>query len=102
MNKHHFNVILNDAVADEIQEAVNYYKEKQKSLGKRFYKAAKKTLKSLENDALLFQVKYKNVRCVKVEKFPYLIHYKVNQKLNIVQVFAVICTHKNPDENWVG
>jgi len=46
LEKHHFNVIVNDLVADEIQEAVDYYKEKQKSLGSRFYSAAKKALKS--------------------------------------------------------
>jgi len=51
VKKHRFNVIVNDPVADEIQKAVDYYKEKQKPLGSRFYNAAKKILKSLENDA---------------------------------------------------
>lgn len=101
MKKHLFNVIINDAVADELQEAVDYYKEKQKTLGQKFYKATKKTLKSLKKDALLYQVKYKDVRCIKANNFPYLIHYKVNQKTNTVRVFALICTHKNPNENWV-
>ena len=101
MKKHRFNIIINDAVADEIQEAVDYYKEKQKSLGNRFYTTVKRTLKSLQKDALLYQVKYKSVHCIKVKKFPYLIHYKVNQTSNTVHVYALICTHKNPDENWV-
>ena len=100
MNKHHFYVIVNDAVADEIQEAVDYYKVKQKSLGTRFYNSAKKLLKSLEQDALLYQVKYKDIRCAKVKKFPYLIHYNVNEKKNTVYVYALICTYKNPDGNW--
>ncbi len=101
MKKHRFKIIINDPVADEIQKTVDYYKEKQKSLGTRFYNLAKKTLKSLEKDALLYQVKYKSVRCIKIKKFPYLIHYKVNEKTNTVHVYALICTHKNPDENWV-
>lgn len=101
MKKHHFNVIVNDEVAGEIQEAVDYYKEKQKTLGTRFYNITKKALKSLEKDALLYQVKYKNIRCLKVNKFPYLIHYRINEKSNTVHVYALICTHKNPDINWV-
>lgn len=99
MKKHHFNVVVNDAVADEIQDAVDYYKEKLKSLSARFYNSAKKSLKSLEHDALLYQVKYKDIRCAKVKKFPYLIHFKVNEKENTVYVYALICTYKNPDEN---
>ena len=101
MKKNSFNIIVNDSVADEIQKAVDFYKEKQKSLGSHFYNTTKKVLKSLENDALLYQVKYKNIRCVKVNKFPYLIHYKVNEKENTVYVYALVCTYKNPDENWV-
>lgn len=101
MKKHRFKVVINNQVTNEIQEAVDYYKEKQPSLGIRFYNAAKKTLKSLENDALLYQEKYKSVRCLEVKRFPYLIHYKVNEKSKIVHVYALICTYKNPDENWI-
>jgi hypothetical protein len=101
VKKRLFNVIVIDPVADEIQEAVDYYKGKQESLGAQFFSAAKKTLQSLENDALLYQEKYKDVRCIKVKKFPYLIHFKVNEKSNTVYIYALICTHKNPDENWV-
>lgn len=101
MKKHRFNVIVNAPVINEIQKAVDFYKEKQKSLGPRFYNTTKKVLKSLEQDALLYQVKYKNIRCAKVKNFPYLIHYKVNEKENTVYVYALICTYKNPDENWV-
>lgn len=101
MKKHLFKVIVNDVLADDIQEAVDYYKEKQKSLATRFYYNSKKLLKSLEQDALLYQVKYKDIRCAKVKKFPYLIHYKVNEKENTVYVYALICTYKNPNENWV-
>ena len=101
MKENRFIVSINDVVTNEIQEAVDYYKEKQKTLGQKFYKATKKSLKSLEKDALLYQVKYKNVCCIRVKKFPYLIHYTVNQKSNTVRVFALICTHKDPNENWV-
>lgn len=54
-------------MAGEIQKAVDYYEGKQDSLGSRFYKITKTTLKTLEKDALLYQIKYKNVRCVKVK-----------------------------------
>lgn len=101
MKERNFKVILNNAIVDEINKAVKYYEGKQDSLGSRFFKATKTTLQTLEKDALFYQVKYKNVRCVKVKKFPYLVHYKIEHKSNIVRVYALICTHKNPDKNWV-
>lgn len=101
MKKQHFKVIVNDAVVDEIQENLDYYNEKQESLGYRFYKTVKQTLVSLEQDALLYQVKYKDIRCVKLNKFPFLIHYKVDEEQSTVYVYALICTYKNPDENWL-
>lgn len=88
-------------MADDIQEAVDYYKEKQKTLGVRFYNAVKKSIQSLEKEALLYQVRYKNIRCRSVEKFPYLIHYHADPKANNVHVYAVICTYKSPEDSWV-
>lgn len=101
MKKQHFKVIVNDAVVDEIQENLDYYNEKQESLGYRFYKTVKQTLVSLEQDALLYQVKYKDIRYVKLNKFPFLIHYKVDEEQSTVYVYALIWTFKNPDENWL-
>jgi mRNA-degrading endonuclease RelE of RelBE toxin-antitoxin system len=101
VKKHNFNVILNNSLSDDIQEAVNYYKSKNKDLGTRFYNKVKAKLKTLKKDALLYQIKYNNIRCLSVDKFPYLIHYNLDQNTNTVFVFALICTYKNPDDIWV-
>lgn len=69
MNKHHFNIILSDSVATDIQEAVDYYKEKQKPLGRRFYDAVKKSIQSLEKEALLYQIRYKKFAVVALKNF---------------------------------
>ena len=89
-------------MATDIQEAVDYYKEKQKPLGRRFYDAVKKSIQSLEKEALLYQIRYKKIRCRSVEKFPYLIHYHADTNTNSVHVYAVICTYKSPEDSWVN
>jgi hypothetical protein len=94
-------VILNEALVEDIQNAVDYYSNINENLGKRFYKLVKGELNSLKKDALLYQIRYKNIRCLAVEKFPYLIHFNVNQKTNTVFVFALFCTYKNPNEHWI-
>ncbi|RYM34904.1 hypothetical protein ERX46_05880 [Brumimicrobium glaciale] len=99
--KHFFKVIINEHAAQDIQKGVDFYNEKQDSLGTRFYTSSKATPKSLNKDALLYQIKYSSIRCVKVNNFPYLIHYSVNQKSNTVRVYSVIPTRKDPHTNWV-
>ena len=98
---HNFNVIANDNVAGDIQEAVNYYNQKKDLLGTRFYNSAKTEMNSLKKDALLFQIRYENVRCLKVKNFPYLIHYTVNKKTKTVRIYSVTGTHKAPFDSLI-
>lgn len=94
--KHKFNVIANDHVSEDIQEIVNFYNQKKDLLGTRFYNSAKREMNSLKKDALLYQIRYDNVRCIKVKNFPYLIHYTVNQRTNMVRIYSVTGTQKDP------
>ena len=101
MIKRIFKIELFENVTDDIQEAVDFYNSKQKHLGTKFYNATNKALNSLKTDALLYQKKYKNIRCIKLNKFPYLIHYKVIEKLNTVKVYAIISSLRDPNSHWV-
>lgn len=101
MTKQTYKVSLYESVTADIQQAVDYYNSKQKGLGIRFYKVAKKTLNSLKTDAHLYQIKYKNIRCIKINKFPYLLHYEMLENQKTVKVYALICSFKNLDTNWV-
>jgi len=61
----------------------------------RFFSILKKHLNSLENSATHFAVRYDDVRCMPVKKFPYMIHYRIHNKT--VMVEAVLNTHRNPE-----
>ena len=43
-----------------------------------------------------FQTRYENVRCLPLAKFPYLIHYIVEEQSRRIVVVGLICTHRNP------
>ena len=43
-----------------------------------------------------FQIKYKNVRTVLLEQFPYHIHYILNDSKKQIVVIAVIHAYRNP------
>ena len=85
-----FKVSISQAAMQDIREAAQYYEETQNRLGKRFKDSVKKSIQALEINPL-FQIRYKNIRCLPLAKFPYMIHYSVNEttKLDIVQGIAV-------------
>ena len=84
-----------DAFKD-IQQAKEWYEIQSKGLGKRYANQVKKQINSLKKDPYIFSIKYNEIRCRKIEKFPFLIHYKINEELKIVAVFAVFRTSRNP------
>ncbi len=101
--KSKFEVIINDRIAADIQETVDYYYKitKSHSVGHDFVKSAKKKTNSLAKDALLFAVRYKDIRCARIGIYPYMIHYTVDQDNKTVKVEAIINSYKNPEKHWI-
>ena len=82
---------------EDIQKANDWYELQSKELGKRYTNQVKKQINSLKKNPQLFSVKYNEIRCRKIEKFPFLIHYKIDDDLKIVTVFAVFHTSRSPE-----
>jgi plasmid stabilization system protein ParE len=87
-----------EALAD-IQEITDWYNEQQAGLGKRFQDTAIKQINSLSKDPQIYAIRYKEIRCVIIKKFPYLVHFFINNNNNTVEILAVISTDRNP-KNW--
>lgn len=102
MKKRNFTIIYHPELQYDFQEAMDYYNDKSTLLGDRFFNVAIAQIKTLSNDAYLYAVKYSDVRCVAVPEFPYLIHYKIIEASKFVEVLAVICMSKDPNESWLG
>ncbi len=99
MKKHNFSVIKHAEVNNDLQTIIDYYNEQKYKLGNEFYACALKQMKCLKNDFLLYEIKYQNVRCVSIERFPYLIHYTVNENEKVVYINAVIGMSQDPNKN---
>jgi plasmid stabilization system protein ParE len=85
-----------DAFKD-IQETSEWYEMQLKGLGLRYKNQTKKQINSLRKNPYLFTVKYSEVRCRKIVKFPFLIHYTIDEELKVITVFAVFHTSRNPE-----
>ena len=92
-----FTVEYNPDFFDDIVQAVDWYNEKQTGLGDRLFIKIKKQTAKLSTSAMLFAVKYDNIRCMRIEKFPYMVHYRLNEQTKSVKVEALFHTSRSPE-----
>lgn len=84
----------------EVDETAFYYESIRKGLGKLFYKEFKNyalTLKTLP----FFEEKYNIVRTLPLKKFPYIIHFTVDEDEKIVSIQAVTSNYQNPENTRI-
>jgi len=91
-----FRVLYHPEVYEDLKEAMDWYEEKQEGLGIKFLATAKMQINSLRNSALQYSVRYDDVRCMPMKKFPYMVHFRVNIQEKSVIVEAVLNTWMNP------
>ncbi len=89
-------VIFSSSAIDDVEQAVAYYEEKQTDLGKRFAAQVQVTLNSIKRNPSFASVRYDNIHCAQIKKFPFLVHYHIDGDALIVSVIAVYSTHKKP------
>lgn len=84
-----------DALID-IQEITDWYNCELQGLGSRFQKQTVIQINALKNNPFIHATRYDDIRCVVIKKFPFLIHYVINESQKAVTVFAIIHTSRNP------
>jgi hypothetical protein len=84
----------------DIQNEINYYNELQKGLGKKFHLEIKQYFSAIKKNPF-YQIRYKNVRCLPLKKFPIMIHFTVDEVKQKIVIWAVINTYRNPKEYWI-
>lgn len=80
----------------EVDEAALYYESKSKGLGKIFYLEFKSYSKTLINIPF-FEEKYNIVRILPLKKFPYTIHFTVDENEKSVSIQAVTSNYQDPN-----
>lgn len=89
-----YKIQIDEEVLSDIQEATDWYNEQLQGLGSRFLKQTKSQINSLKTDPEIFTNRYANVRCMLIKKFPFMVHYIIDNLT--VKIFAVLHTSRNP------
>jgi toxin ParE1/3/4 len=89
-----FRFVFSPLSLSDIEEAKNYYEEMQAGLGKKFIAQLQLAISALKRNPFFASVRYDDIRCVQLKKFPYLIHYHIDENQFIVRIIAVYSTHQ--------
>ncbi len=89
-----YSVLVDSRAIHDIQEAIDQYETQKSGLGVRFENTVNKHMLILEKNPF-FQIRYDNVRCLLIKKFPFMIHFILDEANNLVIVKALLHTSRN-------
>lgn len=91
-----YSLKIEPEALSDIKEAVDWYSKAQKGLGKRFKNTVIKQIDSLSKNPQVYAIRYRDIRCMLIKKFPYMVHFYLNDEDHTVEVLALISTDRNP------
>lgn len=91
-----FKVRILDHATQEFREAFEYYKEINPKIAKKFFYYTNTALDDLKKNPF-YQIRYDEFRMKIVKKFPYIIHYIVDEKERTVLVYGIRNSYQNPE-----
>ena len=89
-----FEILLEPYAIIDIQEAIAFYDTEHQGLGREFENSLNRLFIGLEKYPSMPEV-----RCLPMRRFPFMIHFTVNEVSTQVIIRAVLHTSSNP-ERW--
>jgi len=89
-----YQLLISDESRLDILDAFSWYESRRLGLGKDFELCLEAGLNQIQRDPLLFQKRYKNLHIYFIDRFPYGIHYLIEQ--NSIKVLGIFHTSRNP------
>ncbi|RYE21079.1 MAG: type II toxin-antitoxin system RelE/ParE family toxin [Sphingobacteriaceae bacterium] len=89
--------LLNRAEA-ELKESCIYYEKQQKGLSKFFRKELSSIIEQIGLNPFLYNSRYNtDLHFAALKKFPFIVIYWFDQKLNTVFITSIFHTKRNPE-----
>ncbi len=92
-----FRAVIDSNGLADLQQAINYYEEKQKGLGERFLYVVQLHVDIIAANPY-YKVLYKDYRALYVKKFPFIIVYYIVEQTKTVYISSIFHTSQNPDK----
>ena len=94
-----YHVELGPQAKAELAHQITYYELQSPGLGIRFAAEVTEILSTLSRIPYA-HVRYSDIRCVPMKRFPLMVHFRVNQESRKVLVYGMIHSARNPNTSW--
>ena len=91
-----YKIVFSPKAITDIEEAISYYNQQLLGLGNKFISELKVIYKAIDRNPFFAALKYDNVRCAVLKKFPFAVHFTIDEERRIVTIAAVFNTWKEP------
>ncbi len=88
------NVVFRKISNYDLKDTVDFYNFEQPGLGDRFFKNPSEKIEKINNHPLAYAIRYEEIRCAKINHFPFMVHF-IDQPESII-VIGIIHTSRNP------
>lgn len=90
-----YRVIISPRAQKEIEEAIDYYLQHSNDAPKNFVISLENAYQKLEKFPF-FKIRYKNIRALKIKKFPYSLYFVILEDRKIVRILSCFHHKLNP------
>ena len=91
-----FRLLFNPEFYDDLEQAVEWYETQQPGLGTKFFQTVGKRTSELQTTALNFAIRYDDIRCFPLKRFPYMIHYRIDIENDLVKIEGLFHNSRSP------
>ena len=90
-----YKIIISPRTQKEIENAIDFYKLYSDSAPLNFIENLQEAYNSLALNPH-YKVRYKNIRSIKLNKFPHSLFFSINEKNKLVKVLSCFHNKRNP------
>jgi hypothetical protein len=91
-----YTILITPTAAGDIAAAVEYYNALSVDLGYRFAELVTGYFDRIAALPTASAIRYKNVRCKPLKRFPYLITFTVDEAAHSINILRVFNTYQEP------
>ncbi len=90
-----FDIIIAPRAQKEIENAIDFYAVHSLIAAKYFIDSLSECYHKLSANPY-FAIRYRNIRGIKLRKFPFSLYFVINENRNIVKILSYFHNRKNP------
>jgi plasmid stabilization system protein ParE len=93
-----YRIIISAKAQKEIENAIDYYALYSSNAPLHFISILKDTYDTLAANPF-FRIRYKNIRALKISKFPYSLYFVINEAESAVKILSCFHNKRNPNKS---